>query len=113
MLYLSSMENKREEPRAKVSFPVACDVLPQRSYFYTVCKDLSNSGIRLITNDFMPQGNSLKINLNLIDKVVNMRAKVMWCNKERYADRYYAGLKFIDIDEENRAYLGNFLSSTR
>jgi len=107
------MEDKRKEPRTAISFPVACDFLPQRNYFYTVCKDLSNGGIKLITNNFIPRGNLLKINLNLIDKVIDLKAKVMWCNKQRYADRYYTGLEFTDINETNRTYLRGFLASTQ
>jgi len=107
------MEDKRKEPRTSISFPVACDFLPQRSYFYTVCKDLSNGGIRLITNSFIPRGHLLKINLNLIDKVIDLKAKVMWCNKQRYADRYYTGLKFTDINNINKTYLKGFLTSTQ
>jgi len=107
------MEDKRKEPRTPISFPVACDFLPQQSYFYTVCKDLSSCGIRLITNDFIPRGRLLKINLNLIDKVIDLKAKVMWCNKQRYSDRYYTGLEFADVDKTNQAYLKGFLATTR
>ena len=107
------MDNKRKEPRTLVSFPVACGLLPQRNYFYTVCKDLSSGGIRLISDDFMPRGNFLRINLNLIDRVIDLRAKVVWCNKQRYADRYYVGLEFTEVNKTNKTYLKGFLTSSQ
>ncbi len=107
------MEERRKESRTIISFPVACDFLPRRNYFYTVCKDLSHNGIRIITNNFIPRGGFLKMNLNLIDKIINLKAKVMWCNKERYADRYQAGLKFIELDNISKTYLRGFIVSVQ
>ena len=106
------MEERRKEPRSVISFPVACDFLPRRSYFYTVCKDLSYGGIRIITNNFIPRGHLLKINLNLIDKIIDVKAKVMWCNKERFADRYHAGLRFIEVEDTDKTYLKGFVTTT-
>ena len=72
---------RRREQRIGISFPISCNTLPKHSYFYTVCKDLSSEGVRIITDNFLPRGNSLKISLNLISQIINVKAKVMWCNK--------------------------------
>jgi len=105
------MENRRKEPRIPVSFPVACKDLPARKeYFYTVCRDLSTHGIRVITNKFIKRGDFIKVNVNLIDRVVDLKAKVMWCNKERYADRYSAGLLFVEMGEHQKRHLSQFLT---
>jgi len=105
------MEERRKEPRATISFPVACDFLPHRTYFYTVCKDLSSGGIKIISGDFIPHGDFLKINLNLIDKAIDLKAKVMWCNKERHCDRYYAGLMFTEVTEHDKINISQFITS--
>lgn len=107
------MENRRKGCRIPVSFPVACDLLPQRHYFYTVCKDLSTNGIKLVTDDFIPYNHHLKLNINLIDKIIALKAKVMWCSKQRYADRYYTGLKFMEISGVDKGYLKEFVTSTK
>ncbi|MDD5195114.1 MAG: PilZ domain-containing protein [Candidatus Omnitrophica bacterium] len=103
------MNERRNSFRAGVSFPVECNLLPQRNYFYTVSKDLSVSGIRIVSNDFLSCGNCLKLNINLIDKVVDLKAQVVWCSKERVADRYVAGLKFMEISENNKGELSQLL----
>ncbi|MCM8824084.1 MAG: PilZ domain-containing protein [Candidatus Omnitrophica bacterium] len=107
------MEDRRKDERFNVSFTVGCEDLSNHHYFYTVSKDLSTNGMKIITNYFLPRGNTLKINLYLIDKVVNLKAKVIWSNKERYCDRYYAGLFLTEISEGDKPYILEFLNSAR
>lgn len=104
---------KRKEPRALVSFPIACNTLPQKKYFYTVCKDLSNEGVKIISNDFLKKGESFKVNLDLIDESLAIKAEVRWCTKQRYADRYFVGLRFTDINERSKGHLSQFMSLTQ
>ncbi|UCC95576.1 MAG: PilZ domain-containing protein, partial [Candidatus Omnitrophota bacterium] len=81
-----------------------------RNYFCTVSKDLSAGGIKIFASEFLPKGNYLKVNINLIDRVVGVKTKVAWCNKERVTERYCAGLEFIEMNEENNQTISEFLS---
>jgi len=103
------MEDKRRHKRVEISFPVECKTIPSRSYFYTVSKDLSIAGARILSNKFIPKGNSLKVDVNLIDKVLNLQAKVAWCNKDRSAERYLTGLEFINVNGLEQKALSAFL----
>jgi len=105
------MRERRQYRRVNVSFPVECKVLHQRGYFYTVSKDLSIGGARILSDKFLPKGNLIKVNINLINRVVGLKAKVAWCNKERIAERYSAGLEFLEMDERNKETLVSFLST--
>ncbi|MFH1504393.1 MAG: PilZ domain-containing protein [Candidatus Omnitrophota bacterium] len=104
------MDEKRKYPRVNVPFSIACKPLPARSYFHTVCKDLSFGGARIISNDFISTKDFLKVDINLIDRVINVKAKVAWCSKERISDRYSAGLKFLEMNKIDQANLLNFLN---
>ncbi len=104
------MGDKRKNPRIGVSFPLECKSLPSRNYFYTVSKDLSLSGTRILINEFMPRENLLKIHINLIDKVLDLKAKVIWCNKEKLAERYSIGVEFVEISASDKEELSSFLS---
>lgn len=105
------MEEKRVEPRVGVSFPVECTVLPnRRKIFYTVSKDLSSGGVRVVHEEFLAKGKDLKVNINLIDDIAEVKAKVMWCNKTAHADRYYLGLKFMEINDSNKRALRYFIN---
>ncbi|MFA6282217.1 MAG: PilZ domain-containing protein [Candidatus Omnitrophota bacterium] len=100
-------DERRKNSRACVSFPIECSLIPGKGYFYTVSKDLSLGGARIISNEFLLKNNQLKVNINFIDKVMDIRAKVVWCNKERSVDRYSAGLEFVDVPEESQKYLNS------
>lgn len=103
-------ENRREYNRVKISFPVECLIPSKRSYFYTVCKDLSLSGVKILSQGLIPKGDQIKVNINLINQIVPLNAKVIWSSKERSADRYLSGLSFIDTSKEKEGVLSRFLN---
>jgi c-di-GMP-binding flagellar brake protein YcgR len=104
------MEEKRKYPRVAISFPVECDIYAERNYFYTVTKDLSLAGIKIIAYNFLPKDYLMKIKLNLIDKILDLRVKVAWCNQMRISDRYAAGLEFMEITPQQECDISQFLS---
>ena len=101
---------RRENPRIGISFPVACKTLPSRRYFYTVSKDLSLMGVRILSNDFLPKNDFIKLNINLINKILNLKARIIWCSRERVSDRYLAGLEFVEIGDLDRQNLSEFIN---
>ena len=107
---LGNMKERRKNPRVSVSFPIECKELTQSGYFCTVSKDLSISGARIVSNDFMSKDDSLRVNINLIDSVVPLKAKVVWCKKERVPNRYSIGLEFIELTAEGKSNLARFLN---
>ncbi len=105
------MRDKRQHSRIGVSFPIECKALPSRDYFYTVSKNLSLGGVRILSNTFLPKDDHLKLSINLIDKILSFTAKVAWCNKERLSERYTTGLEFIETSELAKNDLSAFLNS--
>jgi len=103
------MIEKRKHPRTNVSFPVECSLLPQRRYFYTVSKDLSLGGVKILSDSFLPKDDPFKLTINLIDKALDIKAKVAWCNRERRDDRYLVGLEFSEVNQRNQKDLIHFL----
>ena len=104
------MNEKRKFPRVGVSFPVECKPLPARNYFYTVSKDLSLGGVKIVSNYFLPKDDTVKVNINLIDSILDLKAKVAWCNKERLSERYSTGLEFVETTENSKKKLFQFLN---
>jgi len=105
------MKERRKFPRIKVSFPIECTSVPEKNYFYTVSKDLSLSGTKILANNFVPKGDLVKLSINLIDKIVNVKAKAVWCSRERASERHSVGLAFLEPSLENEKDLGQFLRS--
>lgn len=105
------MEERRRYSRFGVSFPVECTTLPSRKYFYTVTKDLSLGGAKIISDSFLPKEKPFKVNVNLIDKVIDLEAKVAWCKEERRQQRYSVGLEFKNINQEDKKELFHFIQT--
>ena len=108
-VYKTMVEN-RAFPRAGISFPIECRPIPERNYFYTVSKDLSLGGVKIISNQFLPKNDTIKVSINLIDKVLNLKARVAWCNQEKMSDRYSTGLEFVETNKQSKEKLISFLN---
>ena len=104
-----SNEN-RKSPRARISFPLKCEVSEKTSYFNSVSKDLSNGGVRVLSEQFIAPGDTVSLNINLIEKMISARAKVVWCNESEYGQRYLFGAEFVDMSEDDKNTLRSFLS---
>lgn len=104
------MVENRKFPRAGVSFPVECKSLSAKKYFCTVSRDLSLGGVKIISNYFLPKDDTVKVSVNLINNVLNLKAKVAWCNQERKSDRYSTGLEFTETNETSLKKLSSFLN---
>jgi len=104
------MEERRKSSRVHISFPIECRVLPERKkIFYTVTKNLSIGGVKILSEEFFPKEKTLKININLINEIIEVKAKVVWCNKEPYSERYQMGLCFLEMNKKNKDQLKAFL----
>ena len=59
--------------------------------------DLSEGGIRLRLNDFIPLNTELSLQIQLADEpIVGCVCRVAWVEKSRFGDHYQAGLEFIE-----------------
>ncbi len=104
------MKERRQYQRVDISFPVECNELSKKNYFYTVSKDLSIGGLKMLANKFLPKNEPIKVSINLIDKMVELRAKVAWCNEMYASDNYLCGLEFVELKKNTRNEIAGFLS---
>ena len=104
------MKDKRKQERVHISFPVECNSLSRRNYFYTVSKDLTVEGARILSDTFISKGDSVRLNINLIDRVVALKARVAWCNRERASSRFSVGLQFVEITPQSKNAINRFLN---
>ena len=103
------MRQRRKNPRINVSFTVGCCPLTKKKFFYTVSKDLSLQGIKLLSSCFFPKGTKIKLQINLIDKVLRFIGEVVWCNEEKGNNRYLLGFQFVGVTQSSQKELNLFL----
>ena len=105
------MEEKRKFERVRISFPVRCEGLQSHKPFYTVFKDISEGGLKLISEEFLAVNKFVKFEINLINNLVRGKGKIVWCNPQAYTDRYWVGLEFTEIGTGAQKTLSDFLSN--
>jgi len=103
------MEERRKYPRTEISFPLECKMLPDAGYFYTVSKNLSLAGIKIISDQFIPKDSIVRLHVNFIDMVIDIKARVTWCSKQRTSDRYTVGLEFVEKTDAHELNIAHFL----
>ncbi|MCF7874067.1 MAG: PilZ domain-containing protein [Candidatus Omnitrophica bacterium] len=105
------MEEKREYFRYKLSFPAEYQPMNSSQHSYTVTKDLSLGGVKIVSDDFVAKGQTLKLKINLIKQIFNFKTKVAWCNRKRFSDRYHLGCEFVEVPQFHKIKYRKFLNT--
>jgi len=90
---------KRNFLRFRLAQPVRVQFKDPAQFSGSLSCDLSEGGVRLQMNDFIPLGTELTLTIQLEDdRIVECPCRVVWVQKNRFADRYQAGLEFVETD---------------
>jgi len=108
-------KEQRQFPRVSLDSPLRFQIKSTHKYGDTICRDISEGGIRFLSEDFVPLGTSivLEVNLGSLSKIINAVAEVVWTQKLAHSDRYQLGLKFSEIDEPYHQEVSEFVNSRR
>ncbi|MDP3142968.1 MAG: PilZ domain-containing protein [Candidatus Omnitrophota bacterium] len=108
-------KEQRQFPRVSFDSPLRFQIKSTHKFGSTVCRDISEGGIRFLTEDFVPIGTSivLEVNLGVLPKVINAVADVVWSQKMAHSDRYQVGLKFCEMDEPYHQDVCEYVKSRR
>lgn len=105
---------RREYERLSISMPINYETLetPEKRCGETSSKDISQGGIKIILDRFYPHQTKflLKVNLENVHRVIESIAETVWSFNEPYSNRYCAGLRFTEMNRENRNILKQYLS---
>jgi len=108
---------KRETERLDLSFPVVYHLVKAASAKQETTargRNLSQGGIRLVTEEQMGLGVTIHVKIVLPDSLepVTGTAKVVWC-KEKDSDgkkEQHAGLRFIDLESKGQDLVTRFMT---
>ena len=108
------VDEKRQFHRIHSAQPVRFQLKDPSQFGGCLSCDLSQGGIRVQFNDFVPLHTEMTLQIQLSDEsIVECPCRVTWVEKNRFGDRYQAGLEFAEwesMQESQRKILG-FLSS--
>lgn len=117
---------RRESARVKTDFPILYEVDPRsrvlliinRTLFDAIAKNISEGGIAILTNVDLPVDASVNVNLTLY----NIKEADLWKRikrikvdcRTRYSSptpdgAYMVGLQFLNLSEEDRRFIANYV----
>lgn len=106
-------QEKRQNKRLTLSLPIDYKTLDAKDIDLdsTICKNISESGLKLVLKKFYPPKTKflLKINLAGINKVIETIAESAWSFNMHFSNLYYNGLRFIDLSASNQRQLQQYL----
>ena len=95
----SNESDKRNFERVRFDLPVRVQFKDPSQFSGSLSCDLSEGGIRLQMNEFIPLGTELTLTIQLADeRMIECPCRVVWVQKNRFADEYQAGLEFTETD---------------
>ena len=73
-------------------------------------QDVSISGTRLNADRFFPSGLNLRLELNILSKVIKPIGRVVWSRSLPPSGRYQMGIEFIKVDPQEKNYLSDYIN---
>ena len=107
---INRIGDKRQAPRLEMHLPVTYKFISNPDYAKTVTRDISKTGLKVITEGFMAPFTNVALQINLFSKMLSPTAKVVWSERIPYTDRYYSGLEFNEFSKSEERYLEDYLS---
>ena len=99
------MAEKRKDQRIREEKKVVIEFYPggknshPKNVTYALTRDVSEGGVRVLTDRYFPVGTLLKITLSLSRsrQIVNVVAKVKWVKNFHTADLFEMGIEYVDV----------------
>lgn len=103
----------RKYPRVPFKKGVKCRLFAEDVQNGELAQDLSEGGIRIRSNVFIPMGEaiSLGIQLSETEEVVEIVGRVVWVRFVPYSEVYQVGVEFVKDAAFSRWRIGRFAGS--
>ncbi len=87
---------------------------PIETYAGSLTKDISESGVRFVSNDFLSIFTRLLLEVSVpsFSRPIKAISKVAWIRKVPRSNQYSVGLQFMDMTEEDNKHLSSFISKS-
>ena len=108
-----NVDERRSFHRFHCAQPIRFQLKDPNQFGGSLSCDLSKGGIRVHLGDFIPLKTELTLQIQLADEsIVECPCRVAWVEKNRFSDRYQAGLEFVEADSmlDSRRKIYGFLS---
>ena len=106
------MKEKRKFVRIPENSQIYYKLVSEKNYQASLTKDISQGGIRFFIHEFIPKNSLLEIKIILGKILFTFEAlvKVKWIDKEAHGERYEVGAEFVNILEEAKERLTDYIN---
>ena len=103
----------RKYPRVPFKKGVKCQLQGVEASTGELAQDLSEGGIRIRSNEFIPVGQEISVGIQLkdSDEVIEVIGRVVWVRFVPYTEVYQLGIEFNQDATYPRARIGRFAYS--
>lgn len=102
---------KRRVNRIKSSLELYYELRPEGRYGNCLTYEISEGGLRMVTDSFMPRLSRVMLRLSLDPhKVIDVVGKVAWAQRVPNSYRYQVGLEFVEVSPQNRREISGYIS---
>lgn len=106
-------QERRRFVRIDFNTSVSYQYEGRAQFDYALTKDLSEGGICLILDRFIPKDRVLMIEFSLKENIlpIKTKARLAWIAQLAYVQRYRAGLEFQELSQVHKINLTRFLKN--
>ncbi|MFH1338674.1 MAG: PilZ domain-containing protein [Candidatus Omnitrophota bacterium] len=106
----NTTKERRNFRRVNARFPIRYQIKRGGFFATGLTQDVSISGTKLNADRFFPSGIKLKLELNILSKVIKPIGRVVWSQALPHSDRYQMGIAFIEVDPLEKNYLSDYIN---
>lgn len=87
---------------------------PIETYSGTLTRDISEGGVRFISNEFLSIFTRLLLEISVpsFSRPIKVISKVAWIQKFPRTNQYNVGVQFMDVTEEDKKHLASFIAKS-
>lgn len=106
-------QEERRFPRVALNSEVKFQIRQSKKFGLTHCRDISEGGVRIIAEEFIPLGTTMKLEIILKNalKCIDAVAEVVWLQRIPHSERYQLGLRFCEIADTYRNDIHEFIEA--
>ncbi|MFQ5681522.1 MAG: PilZ domain-containing protein [Candidatus Omnitrophota bacterium] len=109
---MDRISEQRIFPRFHYSIPIKYCPKNNTASIYTVTRDISVGGLKILTHSFLPRGTNVSVEVKVPSSsgVVNALASVVWSNRISHSEQYLSGLRFSEIEDRDKKNISDLVN---
>ena len=108
----TSYDDRRRAQRLKAKLTAHYELKAEKKYGNLLTQDISEGGIRMLSDGFIPRLSKVAVQLNLTPhKLVELNGEIRWSQRAAYSNYYQTGLEFRDVSPDIKRSISEYVAA--